>query len=79
MMQELIVDKARWDDKNLRDATGIYVRALHIGGAWESADIATLEPESLLGWLKSSGGDNELAENVVGVLLGYGHLHPMRS
>ena len=58
--------------------TGIYVRAFskeenHHG----SYDIAELDAESLLVWLRSRGGDNPWAEDVVGILLGHGHLHKM--
>lgn len=56
------------------DATGVYVRALD-GERWTSADIATLDKPSLLAWLRFRGGDNPWAEDVVGVLLGHGHLH----
>ena len=58
-----------------RDAsTGIFVRAKY-GEHWDSYDIVHLTKESLLSWLKSRGGDNPYAENVVGVLLGHGNLH----
>jgi len=55
--------------------TGIYVRAQRASGSWESADISTLDRNSLLEWLRSRGGNNVWAENVVGILLGHGHLH----
>lgn len=55
--------------------TGIYVRAQDINGKWDSFDICQLTKASLLEWLKSRGGANPWAENVVGVLLGHGHLH----
>ena len=55
--------------------TGIFVRAQVPGGKWDSVDIAQLDAESLLEWLRSRDGDNSLAENVVGILLGHGHLH----
>lgn len=57
--------------------TGIYVRAQNEKGKWLSADIAHLSSASLLHWLRSRGGENPLAENVVGILLGHpGRLHP---
>ena len=68
---ELIVDKHRAINENLREATGIYVRA-KCDGRWGSFDIATLEKESLHKWLRSRGGENPWAEDVVGVLLGHG-------
>lgn len=54
--------------------TGIYVRT-QMDGRWINSDIAWLEPASLLTWLRSRGGDNPWAEDVVGILLGHGHLH----
>lgn len=54
--------------------TGIYVRAKTSEGGWRSADIAHLDKASLLAWLQSRGGDNALAENCVGILLGHGNL-----
>jgi hypothetical protein len=54
--------------------TGIFVRAKN-GEEWGSYDIAELDKASLLQWLQSRGGNNPLAENTVGILLDYGHLH----
>jgi hypothetical protein len=56
--------------------TGGFVRAVTPGGKWVTADIALLDKDSLLAWLKSRGGDNPWAENIAGVLLGHGNLHP---
>jgi len=64
------VINAQLDD----DVTGIMVRA-QLNGAYGSYDIAFLDRDSLLGWLRSRGGDNTWAEDVVGILLGHGHLH----
>lgn len=58
--------------------TGIYVRA-KVGARWESVDISVLTKEALLKWLKSNGGDNIVAEDVVGILLGHGHLHEKKG
>jgi hypothetical protein len=55
--------------------TGIHLRAKDQDGKWLAADIATLDKESLIAWLRSRGGDNQWAEDVVGILLGHGHLH----
>lgn len=55
--------------------TGIYVRAQR-NKKWESVDIAELDAPSLLAWLRSRGGHNPLAEDVVGILFGHGHLTP---
>lgn len=63
------------DSKRLKQfETGIFVRAT-LDGKWGSYDIADLEKESLLDWLRSRGGDNPWAEDVVGILLGHGCLH----
>lgn len=75
MEPELLVDEERQNDSSLRDATGVYVRVEFSDGTWGPADIAVLTKESLLSWLKSRGGDNPWAEDVVGILLGHGHLH----
>lgn len=57
--------------------TGIFIRAKR-DGVWGSYDIYALEKNSLLCWLTSRGGNNRWAENTVGILLGHGHLHPMK-
>jgi hypothetical protein len=57
------------------DFTGIPVRAKSRSGKWINADIAQLDKPSLLAWLRSRGGANEWAEDVVGLLLGHGVLH----
>lgn len=66
--------------------TGLYVRARHPeqaehdrAGRWDSVDIYFLNKESLLEWLRSRGGDNPWAEDVVGILLGHGHLHEYKE
>lgn len=61
------------------NVTGIFVRAQHEDGRWENVDIAALDKQSLLAWLKSRGGDNKWAEDVVGILLGHGHLHEVND
>lgn len=53
--------------------TDIFVRALD-GKKWVAADISKLNTESLLEFLRSRGGHNPWAENVVGILLGHGNL-----
>jgi hypothetical protein len=67
---ELTADPERG---HLHESTGIYVRAKSDDGKWMNADIAELDKPSLLHWLKSRGGDNPWAEDVVGILLGHGH------
>ena len=49
--------------------TGIYVRAIKDGRPG-SYDIATLDRDSLFRWLRSRGGANPWAENIVAALLG---------
>lgn len=51
--------------------TGIYVRAQKPAGGYGNFDIAELERESLLAWLRSRGGANLWAENTVLILLGH--------
>lgn len=71
----LKVDPARHKELH-KDSpgTGLYVRAT-LDDKWVSADILTLDKASLLAWLKSRGESNKWAEDVVGILLGHGHLH----
>lgn len=70
---DLVVIEERWLERD-KWSTGIYVRAVTPDG-WRSVDIAVLTPESLLRWLQHDGGNNSIAENTVGILLGHGHLH----
>jgi len=49
--------------------TGIYVRAQNKAGVWGAFDIFSLDRESLGRWLRSRGGANEFAENLVYRLL----------
>ena len=72
--EELRVDPDRQKEFEF-SGTGILVRAKDSDGKWGSFDIVHLDKESLLSWLKSRGGDNRYAEDVVGILLGHGHLH----
>jgi len=65
---ELTVDPSR-DIEGL-GSTGIYVRAKR-DGQWDSVDITELDTDSLYTWLRSRGGDNPWAENVVALLLGH--------
>jgi hypothetical protein len=58
------------DRMDRNDTTHIYVRAV-VDGQPQSVDIACLDTESLLGWLRSRGGSNPWAEHVVLMLLGH--------
>ncbi|MBN3951944.1 MAG: hypothetical protein HWQ38_37960 [Nostoc sp. NMS7] len=71
----LKIDPNRWAIQEQWQGTHIYVRAQHPDGGWETVEISLLDKPSLLSWLKSMGGDNRIAENCVGALLGHGHLH----
>jgi hypothetical protein len=61
------------DNPAIRDGyeTGIVVRAKLKNGKIDAVDIAFLDKDSLLKWLRSRGGQNEFAEEVVLVLLGH--------
>lgn len=63
---ELIVDEFLLARKN--PEVGIPVRAKSQDG-WGSFDISVLDEPSLLVWLRSRGGKNEWAENIVALLL----------
>lgn len=52
--------------------TGIYVRAMD-GDSPSDVDITVLDKESLREWLRSRGGKNEFAEEVVLILLEHSH------
>lgn len=65
---ELRTDEAR---EGAVMGCGIMVRALSQAGQYESFDIAELDRQSLFVWLRSRGGSNPWAENVVLVLLGH--------
>jgi len=71
-VMELIVDPTRVSDHGQTHgiSTGIYVRA-RLGDKWGSHDIIELSLDSLRVWLRSRGGENEWAENVVCMLLGH--------
>lgn len=70
--KDLIVDPAR---RGVEEPTGILVRARH-DDRWVNADIAELDETSLTRWLKSRGGDNPWAEQVVRILLGHPNIPP---
>lgn len=58
--------------------TGIYVRAKS-GEVFDAFDIAELTRESLQAWLRSRGGANVWAEEVVFALLNYPTTKPIRG
>jgi hypothetical protein len=63
---ELKTDPER---EGIAKKTGIFIRAKGSNGKWDSFDIAELDTTSLKAWLRSRGGENIWAENVVLVLL----------
>lgn len=69
---ELRVDPKRMDADG---TTGIYVRAWMPEGSAKSVDIAALDKESLLSWIRSSqdriGEQVNFAERLILSLLGY--------
>ncbi|MHC5827014.1 MAG: hypothetical protein ACYT04_66880, partial [Nostoc sp.] len=71
----LKIDPTRWANHEQWLGTQIFVRAQHPNGVAETVEISLLDKSSLLAWLKSMGGDNRIAENCVGLLLGHGRFH----
>lgn len=69
---DLNVDPERLDPQW---RTGIWLRAKLPDGTWDNVDLFQLDKPSLLMWLRQAGGNNPIAENTVGILLGHGHLH----
>lgn len=68
MTFEATVDPARHEINH--ESTGVYVRAKY-KEKWGSFDIAELDRDSLFRFLRSRGGANLWAENVVLVMLGH--------
>lgn len=72
-MIELNVDPLR-----LGKRTGILVRAKGPNGHGRY-DVAELDKASLLRWLQSRGPANEWREDIIGICMGHGRLHPPRG
>jgi hypothetical protein len=70
VIRTMKITRADPERMDLDGSTGIYVRAI-VDGMPRSVDIACLDTESLLGWLRSRGGSNPWAEHVVLMLLGH--------
>lgn len=68
---KLEIDEERSSEKF---KLGIPIRA-SLDGRHGTYDIGQLSKQSLLEWLRSRGGDNPWAEDLIGILLGHGHLH----
>jgi hypothetical protein len=79
LLDDLRIDPQRADLADNFPRTGIFVRAKDQTGKHQSVDIALLNKASLLALLRSRGGQNEWAENTVGLLLGHGPFHDRLS
>ena len=79
LLDDLHIDPQRAVMAENFPRTGIFVRAKDQGGKHQSVDIALLNKASLLALLRSRGGRNEWAENMVGLLLGHGPFHDRLS
>ena len=79
LLDDLHIDPQRAVMAENFPRTGIFVRAKDQGGKHQSVDIALLNKASLLALLRSRGGQNEWAENMVGLLLGHGPFHDRLS
>lgn len=67
----LIVDEQRWELFDTLEPTGFFVHAMLPDNSWDYVDVIYLTNHSLLKWLRSRGGDNHFAENVVLLLFGH--------
>jgi hypothetical protein len=79
LLDDLHIDPQRADMAENFPRTGTFVRAKDQSGKHQSVDIALLNKASLLALLRSRGGRNEWAENMVGLLLGHGAFHDRLS
>lgn len=52
-------------------STGIYVRAVHPDGKWDSVDMATLTKESFKTFIESRGPVSEWAMSILFALMGH--------
>jgi hypothetical protein len=75
LLDDLHIDPQRVETAENFPRTGVFVRAKDQSGKHQSVDIALLNKASLLALLRSRGGRNEWAENMVGLLLGHGAFH----
>jgi hypothetical protein len=79
LLDDLQIDPQRAVIAENFPRTGVFVRAKDQSGKHQSVDIALLNKASLLALLRSRGGRNEWAENMVGLLLGHGAFHDRLS
>jgi hypothetical protein len=69
-MEDIRLEDLHGDPERGDGSTGILVRARR-GEHWCSMDIGELDRDSLMRWLRSRGGENPWAENVVLIMLGH--------
>jgi hypothetical protein len=79
LFDDLHIDPERAVMADNLPRTGAFVRAKDQTGKHQSVDITLLNKASLLALLRSRGGRNEWAENMVGLLLGHGPFHDRLS
>jgi hypothetical protein len=79
LLDDLQIDPERAVMADNLPRTGAFVRAKDQTGKHQSVDITLLNKASLLALLRSRGGRNEWAENMVGLLLGHGPFHDRLS
>jgi len=79
LLDDLHIDPERAVMADNLPRTGAFVRAKDQSGKHQSVDITLLNKASLLALLRSRGGRNEWAENMVGLLLGHGPFHDRLS
>jgi hypothetical protein len=79
LLDDLHIDPERAVMADNLPRTGAFVRAKDQTGKHQSVDITLLNKASLLALLRSRGGQNEWAENTVGLLLGHGPFHDRLS
>jgi hypothetical protein len=79
LLDDLHIDPERAVMADNLPRTGAFVRAKDQTGKHQSVDITLLNKASLLALLRSRGGRNEWAENMVGLLLGHGPFHDRLS
>lgn len=70
-MTDLTVDLIRFQDPKYAEATGIFIRATTPSGKWVSVDIAELERDSLIQFVRQRGPASPWAVSIVLILLGH--------
>jgi len=65
---ELMINPERFDNSEMDEVTGIFIRALHPSGNWENVDLCQLDRNSIIKWTKSRKNG---ALNALLIILGY--------